>query len=153
MRLYIVRHGEAEAKAPTDAERNLTVRGGADVTALWAQLKAEGIKPSRIVSSPFNRAKQTAGFIAAQYPGIVVAQKGLITPDDSPEAVIEWLASCSNIEGLALVSHMPLVAALTGLLTEGVSTRTPFAVGTVACLDMELMAPASGRLLWLRSPA
>lgn len=153
MRLYIARHGEAQSSAPSDEQRCLTERGSEDVAALWQQLHAEGVTPTRLIVSPYVRAQQTAEQIAACYPGIGTQDCGLITPDDSPSAVVDWLASQQEaLDGWVLVSHMPLVAALTGLLTEGVGARAPFAVGTVACIDLEVPCAGGGRLLWQRSP-
>lgn len=153
MRLYIVRHGEAQASAPLDELRCLTDRGVREVAALWQQLKVEGVEISEVVASPYVRAQQTAVQIAECYPNVSQQTCSLITPDDAPESVIEWLASYeSSLDGWALVSHMPLVAALTGLLTEGVGSRAAFAVGTVACIDLEVPCVGGGRLLWQRSP-
>jgi len=153
VRLYIARHGEAHASAPSDELRCLTGRGEREVAALWQQLSAEGIDISKVVASPYVRAQQTAAQIAHCYPGASEQTCSLITPEDSPESVIEWLASRqSSLDGWVLVSHMPLVAALTGLLTEGIGSRAAFAVGTVACIDLEVPCVGGGRLLWQRSP-
>ena len=46
----------------------------------------------------------------------------LITPDDAPEAVIDWLLEQSD-ERLILVSHMPLVGELAETLVDGRSAR------------------------------
>lgn len=152
MRLYIVRHGEAEPRAPTDAERHLTARGRAAVEMLWYNLANEGLLPAKLVASPYARARQTADCIAHQFPGVDRRICDLLVPDGSAEAVLAWLAEQGNISDWVLVSHMPLVAALTGLMTEGLGSRGAFGVGTVACLDVEVLAPAGSRLLWQRGP-
>jgi len=152
MRLYIVRHGEAETRASSDAERALTERGRAGVDEIWQSLRRDGVQVARLVHSPYVRARQTAEAISQHYPGIRLEECDLITPDDPVMPVIDWLAGQPTLEGCVLVSHMPLVAALTGALAEGVSARVPFSVGTVACLDMEVAAVGGGRLIWTRSP-
>lgn len=64
MKLYFVRHGEAEDLAPTDHSRALTERG-IERTQIAAQvLRRIGIQPNVIYSSPRVRAKQTAEIIA-----------------------------------------------------------------------------------------
>lgn len=151
MKLYIVRHGEAEPTASSDAERELTERGRIAVAALWQRLAEEGVQPLSIVSSPYRRAQQTAALIAGCYPGVPTQNCDLITPDESPREVIEWLAQQGSLDGWVLVSHMPLVAALTGLLTEGLASRVPFAVGTVAYIDLDVPTMAGGRLIWQRN--
>ena len=152
MRLYVVRHGEAEAKAASDAERPLTARGRQEVDRLWKALRGEGIQVRHLVSSPYLRARQTADQIAGHFPGVARSECPCITPDDSVSGVLDWLAAAAPGEGWVLVSHMPLVAILTGFLTEGAGARIPFGVGTVACIDLEVLAQGGGRLLWLRSP-
>ena len=150
MKLFIVRHGEAESRAPSDSLRPLTARGKRTVSELWSQLQGEGIMPTMLVVSPYVRAQQTADVIAGYYPGIGRQTCDCITPDDDPAAVMAWLASQPVEEGWVLVSHMPLVAVLAGLLTEGPRARVPFATGSVACLDLDVVAPGGGRLIWQR---
>ena len=152
MILYIVRHGEAEPRAATDAQRSLTERGSRGVDTLWRELRSEGVELARLFSSPFVRARQTAALVAGHYPGLVPQTLPNLTPDDSPGSVLEWLAQQSTDTPMALVSHMPLVGLLCGLLTEGEGGRVPFMVGEVACLDLEYPASASARLIWMRSP-
>ena len=148
MRLYIVRHGEAEARAETDAQRPLTPRGRRQVDALWGELYRDGVRVERLVCSPYLRALQTAELIAGHYDGISPGILQLITPDDRPHAVIDWLAQQERLDGLVLVSHMPLVAALSGMLTG--DDRLPFGVGSVACIDLDVVARDGGRLIWQR---
>lgn len=151
MRLYVVRHGEAQAHAPSDAERPLTRQGRAAVGRLWGTLQEEGHQPSILISSPYVRAVQTADEIARYYPGMERRREALIVPDTSPLVVLDWLAQAALPDRAALVSHMPLVALLTGLLVEGPGARVPFSVGTVACLEVDVMAQQGARLLWIRS--
>ena len=152
MRLYIVRHGEAESRASNDADRALTGFGRTGVAEIWQSLQRDGVQVARLVHRPYVRARQTAEVIGKYYPGVGLEACDLITPDDPVMPVIDWLADQPTLEGCVLVSHMPLVAALTGALAEGVSARIPFSVGTVACLDMEVAAVGGGRLIWTRSP-
>ena len=151
MRLYIVRHGEAEGQVTTDQARALTSRGREDVAQLWQALVALGVSPSRLISSPYVRARQTADIIAARFPQVARVELDSITPDGEPAEVIEELARLGVDDGWTLVSHMPFVDLLCGLLVDG--QRYPFPVGSVACVELEVMAAGDGRLLWLCSPA
>ena len=151
MRLYIVRHGEAEGQITTDQARALTPRGREDVAQLWDALAQRGIAPSRLISSPYIRARQTADIIAARFPQVARAEMDSITPDGGPEAVVEELLRLGVGDGWTLVSHMPFVDLLCGWLVDG--QRYPFPVGSVACVELEVLAACGGRLLWLRSPA
>jgi phosphohistidine phosphatase len=61
VKLWILRHGEAEGHARTDAERNLTEHGRGEVLRSAAHLIGQPI--TAIVASPYVRAQQTA-FVA-----------------------------------------------------------------------------------------
>lgn len=150
MILYVVRHGEAETRAASDELRELTARGRQSVSELWCQLEAEGVRPAMLAVSPYVRAQQTADEIESYYPSIARQTCGCITPDDDPRRVLAWLSEQPVTDGWVLVSHMPLVAVLTGMLTGADYGRVPFGTGTVACLDMEVLAPEGGRLIWQR---
>lgn len=153
MHLYIVRHGEAERETASDAQRALTARGGDEVKRLWTELCGSQPVPARIVSSSLLRARQTARIVADVYgAGLVPEESALLIPEAVPEQTLAWLAAQPDLDGWVLVSHMPLVALLTGLLVEGPGERYPFAVGSVACLDLEVACPGGARLLWLRAP-
>jgi len=58
MKLWLLRHGEAEPRARTDAERNLTEGGRRDVRRSATFLRGKPLKT--ILVSPFQRAQQTA---------------------------------------------------------------------------------------------
>lgn len=61
MKVWILRHGEAEGHARTDAERNLTEHGRAEVLRSAAQLMGQPL--SAIIASPYVRAQQTAELV------------------------------------------------------------------------------------------
>jgi phosphohistidine phosphatase SixA len=153
MQLYIVRHGEAERSAATDADRALTGRGAAVVRAFWGRLAADRPAPARIVSSPLRRARETARIIADVHDGRPpVTQEPLLTPEAPPADTLRWLGEQRDLDTWVLVSHMPLVALLTGLLVDGPGGRYPFPLAGVACLDLEVACSAGARLRWLESP-
>jgi len=152
MKLLVVRHGEAEPMVCDDASRSLTDRGKAQVSELWYQLHDKGVQVSRIVASPFLRTQQTAGLIVEHYAGLAIETSGVLLSEADPQAVLDWLQQQPQEDGLVLVSHMPLVGILVGLLTEGASARLPFVPGMVACLDIDVAAVNGGRLRWSISP-
>ncbi|MHB8822509.1 MAG: SixA phosphatase family protein, partial [Pseudomonadaceae bacterium] len=61
MKLWLLRHGEAEPRARTDAERNLTEQGRLDVRAIAAHLRNQPLQT--ILVSPYQRAQQTAEIV------------------------------------------------------------------------------------------
>ncbi|PKM21627.1 MAG: phosphohistidine phosphatase SixA, partial [Gammaproteobacteria bacterium HGW-Gammaproteobacteria-14] len=141
MLLYIARHGEAEGPQSTDEARQLTARGRDEVSRLWRSLAARGVRPSKLLVSPYVRAQQTAELIAGVFPGTPWQDYGLIVPEGSPDFIIEDLQHHAW-DGAVLVSHMPFVGLLTSRLTDG--GRHGFPVGGVACIDLELMASGAG---------
>ncbi|MGM0983585.1 MAG: phosphohistidine phosphatase SixA [Pseudomonadota bacterium] len=154
-RLLIMRHGEAAPGRP-DQERELTSRGQEEVRCMgrWLAAREDRDFPRlRLLASPYVRARQTAERIAEPL-GLVVEPLPIITPDDPPEGVVEWLLEQPEEQPLMLISHMPLVAALTGLLVEGRSDRGPgFPTAAVAELESEVWAAGCARLLGFTSPA
>jgi len=135
--LLIMRHGEAAAGAP-DHLRRLTSKGEQEVSlmAQWLASRVEKgeLGTMRIIASPYVRAQQTAQLLGQALRCKVETCKG-ITPEGSPHDVCEWLMRQS--EPILLVSHMPLVGELTGVLTEG---RAGFGVGFSTAAGAELKA-------------
>ena len=152
MRVYLCRHGEAVAQAPTDAERPLTERGRLEVMALWQRLREEGVTVDRLISSPYRRAQQTALCIARAYGGMDQEACGYLVPEAAPDQFLDWLIEQPSCENLVLVSHMPLVSLLSALWVGEPRSRPGFRVGSVAAFDVDVAAAGGARLLWLRAP-
>ncbi|MFN3579524.1 MAG: phosphohistidine phosphatase SixA [Pseudomonas sp.] len=152
MRLWILRHGQAQAMAATDPQRELTPWGRREVLEVASQLKGAGLQA--IVASPYVRAQQTAELVSERLEharGIATA--AWLTPDDDPRQVLDYLAERSESE-LLLVSHQPLVSQLIGLLVDGNrSAHYPMPTAGLACIDMDFPAAGLGHLQLLTSPA
>ncbi|MGQ4879521.1 phosphohistidine phosphatase SixA [Billgrantia sp. LNSP4103-1] len=151
-RLLIMRHGEAAPGHP-DSERMLTARGHAEAERMADWLGHQALVGARLYASPFVRARQTASPVAEAL-GVEPEVLPIITPDDSPVAVCDWLLA--NADGAAptvLVSHMPLVGLLTELLVEGRAQRgLAFATAAVAELESAVWAAGCARLLRFTAP-
>lgn len=65
MRLYLVRHGKAEA-GPEEADRHLSERGRADVEAVAKYLAKQDIAVGKVGHSGLSRARETAEALAAK---------------------------------------------------------------------------------------
>ncbi|AZF52207.1 Phosphohistidine phosphatase SixA [Pseudomonas sp. R4-34-07] len=115
MKLWILRHGQAQAHARTDAERNLTEHGRAEVLRSAAHLIGQPL--SAIIASPYARAQQTAQLVR-EVLGFEPQIRTVpwLTPEDSPAQVLEKLDTDDNV---LLVSHQPLVGNLIGFLQHG----------------------------------
>ena len=148
--LYIVRHGHAEMRAPTDAQRPLSSAGEKEAAIAASHLM--GIKPEVFLASPYIRAQQTANIIqnCASISTLITTEEG-ITPDDDPKAVASILDSFGSDKCILMVSHNPLVSALVSLLVDG-DYHGPYAMATasVACIEFEVFGAGLGTLKWLK---
>lgn len=150
-RLYVMRHGEAGPGHP-DNERELTPRGHDEALRMAEWLARQSLAGVRLFSSPYRRARQTAAHVAGAL-GADATELPIITPDDSPGAVCDWLLDMSDGQPIVLVSHMPLVGLLTGLLVEGRFDRgLAFPTAAVAELESEVWAAGCARLLRFTAP-
>lgn len=145
MKLWIMRHGEAEPlRGDNDLLRGLTTTGQRQArdSARWLLAQVPG--PLRIVSSPYRRARQTAECVAEIVKPLAVEQLELLHPGGDPRQVTSWLGRQTDAE-LLLVSHMPLVGALTDWLCEGTLVGLPYSVAQLRLLELELAGPAQAR--------
>lgn len=141
MRLWLLRHGEAEARAPSDEVRELTAAGRAEV--LRSALQLQEAKLQLILASPYVRAQQTAALVRQQlgWPG-EVRSVSWATPDGAPEHALQELALL-EVEELLLVTHNPFVGELAGWLLHG-HRQAPVAMGTASLLCLEAPLPLAG---------
>jgi phosphohistidine phosphatase len=131
MRLYLVQHGEAEAKE-VDPERPLSPQGEADVGRLAEFLRGREA-PVRVLHSGKTRARQTAEILAAALGGEVAATGG-IAPNDPVEV---WAADLDGLAGdTMVVGHLPFMArAVSWLLTGRDDPLVAYQPGSVVCLE------------------
>jgi phosphohistidine phosphatase len=139
MKLWILRHGEAEGHARTDAERNLTEHGRGEVLRSAAHLIGQPL--SAIIASPYVRAQQTAHLVRDALGFEAQIRTVLwLTPDGSPLQVLEKLDTDDNV---LLVSHQPLVGSLISFLQHG-HQRQPQPMHTASLAELEGDFPLAG---------
>ena len=137
---WLVRHARAEKDAPGgDAARRLTAGGRAEFVQKARRLGA-GLRPVRILTSPFTRARQTAELLSAACGGVEVEEDPRLAGGASSGAELLALARREG-RGVALVGHNPELAEAVALAGEGRDDEVP--PGAVAALD------GAGRLAWL----
>ena len=148
MKLIIMRHGQAEWSAPSDAERPLSDQGKSQAESTANKINGT-LSVSRVIASPYLRAQQT-GAIVAKILGCSVDTMDELVPEGDPYAVIHALP---EQEVVLLASHMPLVGELTGLLCEGAVNGGPsFHTGSAALIEYDLIGVGMGRLIEIISP-
>ncbi|MFO7529179.1 MAG: histidine phosphatase family protein [Marinobacter sp.] len=143
MQLIIMRHGEAGWHT-LDQERELTEAGREGVGAVAHRIAESCWRPSLIWSSPYVRARQTAG-IMSEILNSRIDEKNFITPDDDPGACLDALLEVHESR-LLIVSHMPFVGSLSTLLVDGHRRGIPFMTGQAMCLDMPVVGPGCADL-------
>lgn len=149
MRLYLVRHAEAEAEAADDSLRNLTESGWAQAQAVADWLCGQVVHPARVLASPYLRAQQTALVIQESLHLPAVISDELIVPEGDIVRAEQLISGRlrEHDEELIVVSHMPLIASLCNWLQEGVmGIGESFALAEVRVLEAEVMAPGLGRV-------
>jgi phosphohistidine phosphatase len=150
MRLYLVQHGEACAKA-VDPERPLTDQGKADVDRLASFLKQADIRAERVIHSGKLRARQTAeGLAKAMAPGVEPEISGLMNPNDNPGA-FDWQSESWDRDTL-IVGHLPFMARLVShlLIEDEDKIIAAFQPGSMACLAHD--NDAQWQLNWMIRP-
>lgn len=137
MEIYLIQHGEARSEAE-DQERSLSDRGVETVQWVsdWAQ--RAGVEVAQIRHSGKRRAEQTAEILARRLNPAdgVVAVPGL-KPSDDVRAVAAVLEK--EQDPVMLVSHLPFLSRLAGLLVTGDDTAAVvrFRNAGIVCLSKQ----------------
>lgn len=139
MKVWVLRHGEAEGHARTDAERNLTAHGRDEVLRSAGHLIGQPIRA--IIASPYVRAQQTAQLVRGAL-GFEPQVRTVpwLTPEGNPLQVLEKLDTDDNV---LLVSHQPLVGSLISFLQHG-HQRQPEPMHTASLAELEGDFPLAG---------
>jgi phosphohistidine phosphatase len=111
VRLVLIRHAEAAAGSP-DELRTLTPEGHAQARKLGDELRADGIEPDAVLSSPLLRARETAGDLGFGAP----EPRDELAPGATVDDVRAVVAGRGDT--VAVVGHQPdcgeIAAALSG---------------------------------------
>jgi phosphohistidine phosphatase len=112
LRTYaLLRHGLAGGQAPDSA---LLPEGVAYLRRLGAKLESEGWKPGAILTSPYTRARDSAGVLAGvlgfEAPAVVLP--ALVPEGEPDEALAAITAAAPLATPVLVVTHLPLVGRL-----------------------------------------
>lgn len=113
MDLYLLRHGIAEELSDSssfrdDASRKLTDEGIARTREATAGLVAIGVRPERVYTSPYRRARQTADlFLAALEETVTpLVETEELVPHAPPSAILKTILG-DNLTSALCVGHAP----------------------------------------------
>jgi len=152
MKVFIMRHGEAEHYANSDAERELTQRGRDQSLAVARACERQGIKKfDSVLVSPYIRANQTWQTISSlfQVEPSVVESYDEITPYGTSTDVFHYVSALiqsKQLESVLLVSHLPLVGYLTAEFVSGI-TPPMFPTSGLVCIEYD-PEQMKGEMLW-----
>lgn len=150
MTLYLLRHGDAIEHGYEDAERPLSEIGKEQAAVVGKFMRASGISPDRIVSSPLKRARQMADLI---HRGLATGTRSVseyLVPGTDSLQLIRQLNEFPDTSAL-LVGHEPqLRTFLSTLVTGTADAHIALRKGTLASLDIRIpVVPGSASLKWL----
>lgn len=153
MRLYILRHAEAE-DGPVDAERELTAKGRKDSRRVGRYLKSIELELTHAFTSPLVRARQTADWVLKACPlagrGELAVTSRLLNGTTIP-AFRRWLAGLPGDASVLLVGHEPSLSALVRSFL-GIASAEALGLpkGAIVRLDTEDLH--TGTLKWFVGP-
>jgi len=161
MNLYLLRHGIAAQRSPTgyvnDADRPLTNKGKVKLRAVARAMKVLKLRFDIILSSPYQRAKQTTEIIADK---LGLAQKVKFSDHLTPQGKIHALmAQLQQLrprpENALLVGHEPYLSELASILLTGKSglPMNLKKAGLVKLSVDRLRGAACAKLDWLLTPS
>jgi phosphohistidine phosphatase len=150
--LYLLRHAHAGDPAEwegDDHQRPLTRKGRRQAKRLGSFMRAVGLKPDALVTSPLVRAAETAQLVARALRVEMLVEPRLA--GDLGVARLDEILSELGAERPVLVGHDPDFSALVAMLCG--ASRIPMKKGALARLDLERpLQPGGGVLRWLVPP-
>jgi phosphohistidine phosphatase len=157
LRIFVVRHGDADAEIPEglgDEARALTAKARQSAYAHFSHLAERMEKVDLILTSPLVRAVQTAQILslAQKHEGPLRAHRSLLP--DMPVGAIETVLTEHPGENLVLVGHQPSMGAMAAHLLGLQTFPRQVNPGTVIGLDKpDDGSVPSARLLFFAAPS
>ena len=118
MKVVLVRHAEAAPGDP-DELRALTPAGHEQARRLGEELRADGLQPDAVLSSPLLRARETAADLGFGDPEPLDELAPGATPDDLKAAI------AARGETVVVVGHQPDCSRITAALRGGAEPAFP----------------------------
>ena len=160
MRVILFRHGIAHDRAdpdcPADPERALTDDGKKKTRKSAKGLKAMGTAPTRILTSPYKRAKETAAIVAEVFglEGSKVTMTDALLPEAAPYSIFHALyAFHASDEEVVCVGHAPNIDRVIAVALTGERAPVTELKKSGACLlAVEDLPRTKSALVWMIPP-
>ena len=155
MEIYLLRHGIAEDRNPAgDAARALTEEGRKKLRRVLERAARAGVEPSLILSSPLQRAIQTAG-IAAEVLGYQnrIVRVPALEPEASPESFWEDVRGRREESAILAAGHEPMLSATAAFLLGAPALQVDMKKAALVAIAIDrLSGNPQGVLRWMLTP-
>jgi phosphohistidine phosphatase len=142
-----LRHGiaidPADPACPTDPERFLTDKGKARVRLAARGLRALGITPEVIISSPYVRAQQTAEIAREELGELELVTSDLLVPMAEPSRIVDVLRARPE-QNILCVGHLPNLDLVTAYLVGADDPITSLKKAGCASIEIRHGRPGAG---------
>jgi phosphohistidine phosphatase len=158
MELFVLRHGEAGKSIPSgssDSKRPLTVTGERELIVISKALRKMGVKLDVILTSPLQRARQTADIVAKEFKAQdKIRQLRELSPEGNKKALYKNLSSFKEGTSILLVGHNPYLSEMVSeIVTDEKSLLLDLKKGGLVRIRVTARAPKlKGELRWLITP-
>ena len=159
MNLYFMRHGiavdRADGGVKADRERTLTPKGIKRMQKAAKGVAVLSLSFDRILSSPLERARQTAKIVAQTLKlEDRLEEIEQLCPDRSAQELLAGLATYSGEKEILLVGHEPLLSGTVSFLLSGnAGAVIRLKKGGLCCLQVDALPPQESALLcWAVTP-
>ena len=160
MNLYFMRHGIAVERADSrhrsdDRSRQLTPKGIKRINKAAKGLVTLSLSFNRILTSPFERARETAKIVAQTLRSEDSLEEiQQLCPDQSVEDLLSSLSAYAADKEILLIGHEPLLSSTMPFLlsaTGGAEIRLK--KGGLCCLEIDGVPPKKRAVLqWALTP-
>lgn len=150
-----MRHGRAirrdEPGCPADPLRELTADGEKRTRAAAAGLRVLGLRPKRVLTSPYRRALRTAELVVEVLglPRGVISQIDALAPAADPRLLFRKIKRLD--EDVICFGHAPHLDDAIALAVGASRPFTALRKAGAACVALARLDPPVGELLWVNT--
>jgi phosphohistidine phosphatase len=155
MNLYLLRHGIAEDHPAQggDAERQLTDEGREKLSSVLRRAAKGGLRPDRILTSPYIRALQTAQLAAKILAAPDPIESPALVPHGDPRTVWNEVRANRDAGELLLSGHEPLLSQTASYLLDAPALKVDMKKAALVAIEIEsLRGDPRGVLKWMLIP-
>ncbi len=145
MNIYFLRHSEAE-DSHEDFGRRLTPKGSAQSEKMGRFMKQAGLIPSKNLSSPVVRARQTAEIVSSVFGGDRVEIAPWLACGMSPSDCFKNMLLETFPPSVLLVGHEPDFSSTIGELLGCPGDSLHIRKASLTCLSVSAFSKGGGRL-------